>query len=57
MIHSFIHLIDSFDFATKIEDTRRMANRVGYNPDDKVSGYLKFNDAVVAGVLVGGSTR
>jgi hypothetical protein len=22
-----------------------------------VSGYLKFNDAVVAGVLVGGSTR
>ena len=34
-----------------------MANRMGYNPNDKVSGYLKFNDAVIAGVLVGGTTR
>ena len=34
-----------------------MANRMGYNPDDKVSGYIKFNDAAIAGVLVGGTTR
>jgi hypothetical protein len=34
-----------------------MANRVGYSPDDKVSGHIQFNDAAVAGVLVGGTTR
>ena len=33
-----------------------MANRVGYRPDDK-SGHLKFNDAAMAGLLVGASTR
>ena len=30
---------------------------MGYNPNDKLSGYLKFNDAVLAGILVGGTTR
>ena len=34
-----------------------MANRVGYNPHDKASGYLKFNDAALAGLMVGGTTR
>lgn len=34
-----------------------MANRVGYSPDDKKSGHLKFNDAASAGLLVGASTR
>ena len=34
-----------------------MANRVGYSPDDKKRGHLKFNDAASAGLLVGASTR
>lgn len=34
-----------------------MANRLGYNPDDKTSGYIRLNDAVLAGVLVGASSR
>jgi hypothetical protein len=29
-----------------------MANRVGYSPEDKRSGQLRFNDAAMAGLMV-----
>lgn len=29
-----------------------MANRVGYNPNEKVTGSIKFLDATLGGILV-----